>query len=67
MGTIFPLEQLVSFNGNIYEITVAASRRAYQMSKIGDSEVTSNAGKAVSVAARQLFENRVNYRIENSK
>ena len=27
---IFPLEQLVKFTDNIYEITVAANRRAYQ-------------------------------------
>lgn len=66
METIFPLEQLASFDGNIYEITVAASRRAYQMSKIGDPEIEKNAGKSVSVAARQLFCKKVNYRIEAS-
>ena len=31
---VFPLEQLVTFNGNMYEITVAASLRAYQMAKV---------------------------------
>ena len=31
MDTIFPLEQLIGFKDNIYMITVAASRRAYQM------------------------------------
>ena len=31
---IFPLEQLVKFTNNVYEITVAASHRAYQMSMI---------------------------------
>lgn len=64
MDTIFPLEQLIGFTDNIYQITVAASRRAYQMAKINDPEVERNAGKAVSVAARQLFCNRVSYRIE---
>ncbi|MDE5898402.1 MAG: DNA-directed RNA polymerase subunit omega [Treponemataceae bacterium] len=67
MDTIFPLEQLASFNGNIYEITVAASRRAYQMAKIGDLEIERNAGKAVSVAARQLFCGTVSYRIEDGR
>ena len=62
---IFPLEQLVKFTGNVYEITVASSRRAYQMAKINDSEIEENEGKVVSVAARQLFENIVNYRIED--
>ena len=64
MDTIFPLEQLASFTDNIYEITVAASRRAFQMAKVNDPEIERNAGKAVSVAARQLFCNKVTYRIE---
>lgn len=67
METIFPLKELASFDGNIYEITVAASRRAYQMAKINDPEIEKNAGKAVSVAARQLFCNKVTYRIESQK
>ena len=62
---IFPLEQLLKFTGNVYEITVASSRRAYQMAKINDSEIEENEGKVVSVAAKQLFENKVNYRIED--
>ena len=62
---IFPLEQLVKFTGNVYEITVASSRRAYQMAKINDSEIEENEGRVVSVAAKQLFENKVNYRIED--
>lgn len=62
---IFPLEQLVKFTGNVYEITVASSRRAYQMAKINDSEIEENEGKVVSVAAKQLFGNKVNYRIED--
>jgi len=64
---IYPLEQLVEFNGNIYEITVAASRRAYQMAKIEDPEIAANSDKVVSVAARQLFNNKVKYCIEESK
>ena len=66
MDTIFPLEQLASFSDNIYEITVAASRRAFQMSKIGDPEIERNYGKSVSVAARQLFCKKVSYRIEDA-
>lgn len=65
MDTIFPLEQLAGFSGNIYEITVAASRRAFQMSKINDPELDKNSGKSVSVAARQLFCGDVSYRIES--
>ncbi len=61
---IFPLEQLIKFNGNIYEITCAASRRAYQLSRIEDETVRENDGKVVSIAARQLFTDKVQYRIE---
>ena len=64
---IFPLEQLVKFNDNIYEITTAASRRAYQMAKVSDPEIEANDGKDVCVAAQQLFNNTVTYRIENAE
>lgn len=62
---IFPLEQLVEFNENIYEITVASSRRAYQMAKVKDPEIEANQDKVVCAAARQLFTKKVNYRIEH--
>ena len=41
---IFPLEQLVKFSGNVYEITVAASRRAYQLAMMKDAEIDRNDG-----------------------
>ena len=62
---IFPLEQLVSFNGNIYEATSAAARRAYQLAVIRGEEVEENAGKVVSLAAKQIFTSQIQYRIEN--
>ena len=58
---IFPLEQLIEYQGNIYEITCAAVRRAYQLSMLGDPEVGGAGGKVVSIAARQLFTNEVEY------
>jgi DNA-directed RNA polymerase subunit omega len=61
---IFPLEELIRFTGNIYEITCAASRRAYQLSMIRDPVVTDNDGKVVSCAAAQIFKNQVQYRLE---
>ena len=61
---IFPLEELVKFKGNVYEITCAASRRAYQLAMVKDPVVEENDGKVVSLAARQLFTNEVQYRIE---
>lgn len=61
---IFPLESLVKFDGNVYEMTVAASRRAYQMSMIRDPLIEENEGKVVSLAAKQLFHHDVQYRLE---
>jgi len=61
---IFPLEELVKFTDNIYEITVAASRRSYQMSRIKDPLIDENDGKVVSLAASQVFTKKVTYRIE---
>ena len=61
---IFPLEQLVQFSDNAYEITVAAIRRAYQMSMVKDPQIEQNEDKVVSLAANQLFDNKVTYRIE---
>ncbi|MBE6344971.1 MAG: DNA-directed RNA polymerase subunit omega [Spirochaetaceae bacterium] len=61
---IFPLEQLIKFRDNIYEITCAASRRAFQISMVRDDVIQENQGKVVSVAAKQLFTDEVKYRIE---
>ncbi|MCR4790893.1 MAG: DNA-directed RNA polymerase subunit omega [Treponemataceae bacterium] len=61
---IFPLKELVEFKDNIYEITSAASRRAFQLSKLNDETVQENDGKVVPMAARQLFTKEVEYRIE---
>lgn len=64
---VFPLEQLVEFKDNIYEITVAASRRAYQMARVNDPEIEANQDKDVCAAAKQLFNKRVSYRIEHKE
>ena len=62
---VFPLEQLVEFDDNIYEITVAASLRAFQMAKVNDPEIEANQDKVVCAAAKQLFTKRVTYRFEH--
>ena len=61
---VFPLEELVKYSDNIYEVTVAASRRAFQLSKVEDPEIEENDGKVVSLAARQLFDDEVTFKIE---
>lgn len=63
---IFPLEDLVKYKGSIYEITTAASRRAFQLAMVNDDVVKENDDKVVSIAARQLFTNEVQFRIEQT-
>jgi len=61
---IFPLKDLIEYDKNMYEITAAASRRSYQLSMLKDPEIEENDGKVVSLAARQLFTQEVEFRVE---
>jgi DNA-directed RNA polymerase subunit omega len=61
---IFPLEELIEYDKNMYEITAASSRRSYQLSMIKDPEVEENDGKMVSVAARQVFTKAIEFRLD---
>ena len=61
---IFPLEELIEYTGNMYEITAAASRRSFQLSMFKDEEIDENDGKVVSLAARQIFTQEVEFRLE---
>jgi DNA-directed RNA polymerase subunit omega len=61
---VFPLEELIQYNDNMYEITAAASRRSYQLSMLKEPDGDDYEGKVVSLAARQLFTKEVEFRIE---
>ena len=61
---IFPLEELIEYNENMYEITSAASRRSYQLSMLKDPEIEENDGKVVYLAAQQVFTKEVEFRLE---
>ena len=61
---IFPLEELIKYNENMYEITAASSRRSYQLSMLRDLEEDDYDGKVVSLAARQVFTKEIDFRIE---
>ena len=53
---IFPIRELIEYNKNTYEITAAASRRAYQLSMLMDKDAKEEYdGKMVALAARQVF------------
>jgi DNA-directed RNA polymerase subunit omega len=61
----FPLQSLVEYKGNMYEITAAAGRRAYQLSMLKDVETEDPDEKVVSVAAHQIFTHQVEFRLED--
>ena len=67
---IFPLEELVGYVKNMYEITAASSRRSYQLSMLHAAEdymvkpwIDENDGKVVSLAARQVFTKEIEFRL----
>lgn len=62
---IFPIEQLIEYDKNMYEITCAASRRAYQLSMLRDPEIERHDGKVVSLAARQVFQDEIQFKLED--
>jgi DNA-directed RNA polymerase subunit omega len=66
MNMIFPLEELIEYEDNMYEITCAASRRAYQLSMLRDPEIDENEGKVVSLAAQQVFTKEIDFRLEEN-
>ncbi len=61
---ILPLDELTSYDDNIYQMTCAAMRRAYQITMAGDEELEENGGKVVSTAIRQILTKKVQYQIE---
>jgi len=62
---IFPLKELIEYSDNMYEITTAASRRAYQLSSVMEKDEKDDwDGKMVALAALQVFTNEVEFRLE---
>ena len=59
---IIPLDLLESEEGNIYEVTCASIRRAYQITVTGDEEIDLNQGKVVSTGIKQILTRQVKYR-----
>ena len=63
---IFPLKELIEYDENMYEITTAASRRAYQISSIYEKDEKDDYdGKMVALAAMQVFTKEVQFRLES--
>ena len=68
---IFPLEKLIQYEKNMYEVTVASSRRSYQLSMLyaaqdeeAIDDIEYNDGKVVSLAARQIFTEEIEFQLE---
>jgi DNA-directed RNA polymerase subunit omega len=62
---IFPIRELIEYKKNMYEITVAASQRSFQLSMLLDDEAKEDYdGKMVALAARQVFTEEVEFRLE---
>jgi len=59
---IMPLEDLINYNTNAYELAVAVNRRAFQLAVLKTPDVEKNGGKVVSLAAHQIFAEQVDYR-----
>jgi len=61
---VMPLDLLMGFRGNIYEMTCAAMKRGVQINLIGDEDLEPNRGKIVSTAIKQVLTQKVQYRFE---
>ncbi len=64
---IIPLDELIDFKGNRYELACAAIKRATQinMSKNKDEELKKAKGKLVSLALQQVITGKVKYKLED--
>ncbi|MCL2440139.1 MAG: DNA-directed RNA polymerase subunit omega [Treponema sp.] len=65
INMIFPLKDLIEYGDNMYEVTTAASRRAYQLSSVMEKDEKDDwDGKMVALAALQVFTQEVQFRLE---
>jgi DNA-directed RNA polymerase subunit omega len=60
----FPLDKLISHQGNVYILTCASIKRAKQITMTGDEELESENYKVVTGAMAQILEEKVQYRLE---
>lgn len=59
-----PLDLLVDFKPNVYELTTAMIRQSRNISIAGDEALEEENGKVVSVAISQILTKKVEYRTE---
>ncbi len=61
---IVPLDELIDYKKNRYELTCAAIKRAIQINLTDDEDVKKNKGKIVPTALRQVLKKKVLFRLE---
>ena len=61
---IIPIDELIDFKGNRYELTCATIKRAIQINLTGDEELKKNKGKVVPTALKQVLSKKVKYKLE---
>ena len=59
-----PLDELISTEVNMYELTNAAIHRARQLSMTGLEEIESAGGKVVSLAISEIVTGEVQYTLK---
>ncbi len=61
---VLPLDLLISYDRNSYELTYAAIKRAAQINLAGDEELDAAKNRVVSLAIKQILNKKVQYRLE---
>lgn len=59
---IIPLDKLLDFKDNTYELTCAAIKRGIQINLTKDEELNKNKGKIVSTALSQILNEKIKYK-----
>jgi DNA-directed RNA polymerase subunit K/omega len=60
---IMPLESLINFSGNAYELAAAVATRAYQLAVLRTPEVEKNNGKVVSMSTQEILDKTIGYKL----
>ncbi len=58
-----PLESLINYSGNTYELCAAIATRAYQLAVLRTPEVEKNNGKVVSMATQEILDKTIGYKL----
>jgi len=60
-----PLNLLISYEKNLYELTNAMVKRSSQVALTGDEDIQKNNGKVVSTAISQVLSKKVEFKRED--